>query len=130
VWRLRQEGIAVLALVRRTSNGAVLRGSGPRSPWGDLRDIESLMKACSGCRAERRPPWVIDPVTRKLRLRTSFCARILIDAPVGDPRDCRCGQVGAVTVYIVREELMGIEGSLERIEAANLEQGKDKSGKQ
>ena len=30
----------------------------------------------------------------------------------------------------VREELMGIERSLERIEAAKLEQGKDKSGKQ
>ena len=30
----------------------------------------------------------------------------------------------------VREELMGIEWSLERIEAAKLEQGKDKSGKQ
>jgi hypothetical protein len=29
----------------------------------------------------------------------------------------------------VREELMGIERSLERMEAAKLEQGKDKSGK-
>jgi hypothetical protein len=29
----------------------------------------------------------------------------------------------------VREELMGIERSLERIKAAKLEQGKDESGK-
>jgi hypothetical protein len=30
----------------------------------------------------------------------------------------------------VREELLGIERSLERMKAAKLEQGKDKSGKQ
>jgi hypothetical protein len=41
-------------------------------------------------------PQATDAATRKVRLlkeershRIFFCARILIDVPVGDPRDCR-----------------------------------------
>lgn len=51
VWRLCQEGVAIRALVRRASNVAVLEHSGAEFIEGDLRDIESLRKACSGCRA-------------------------------------------------------------------------------
>jgi uncharacterized protein YbjT (DUF2867 family) len=51
VRRLCQEGLAVRALVRRTSNVAVLEHSGAEFIEGDLRDVESLRKACYGCRA-------------------------------------------------------------------------------
>jgi len=51
VWSLRREGIAVRALVRPTPNASVLQGAGAEVVTGDLRDIESLRKACWGCRA-------------------------------------------------------------------------------
>jgi uncharacterized protein YbjT (DUF2867 family) len=51
VRRLCQEGLAVRALVRRTSNVAVLEHSGAEFIEGDLRDVESLRRACYGCRA-------------------------------------------------------------------------------
>lgn len=51
VRRLCQEGIAVRALVRHTLNVAALKGSGAEFTEGDLRDVESLRKACYGCRA-------------------------------------------------------------------------------
>jgi hypothetical protein len=44
VWRLRRDGVAVLALVRPTSDLAML-------VVGDLRDPESLQKACQRCDA-------------------------------------------------------------------------------
>lgn len=49
VWRLRRDGIAVRALVRPTSNRAVLEGSGAEPVVGDLRDAKSLRMACRGC---------------------------------------------------------------------------------
>ena len=51
VCRLRRDGIAVRALVRPTSNRAVLEGSGAEFAVGDLRDAESLRVACRGCEA-------------------------------------------------------------------------------
>ena len=51
VWRLRRDGVAVRTLVRPTSNRAVLEGSGAELVVGDLRDPESLRRACRGCEA-------------------------------------------------------------------------------
>jgi uncharacterized protein YbjT (DUF2867 family) len=51
VRRLCHEGIAVRALVRRASNVRVLEHTGAEFIEGDLRDVESLRKACYGCRA-------------------------------------------------------------------------------
>ena len=51
VWRLRKDGVAVRALVRPTSKTDVLKGSGAELVVGDLRDAESLRRACRGCEA-------------------------------------------------------------------------------
>ena len=51
VRRLRQDGMAVRALVRPTSNVSVLQGLGAEIVVGDLRDPESLRRACRGCDA-------------------------------------------------------------------------------
>ncbi len=51
VWRLRQAGMPVRALVRPTPKREVLEGSGAELVVGDLRDRESLRVACQGCEA-------------------------------------------------------------------------------
>ncbi len=51
VWQLRQEGIPIRALVRPASSTTGLQGSGAELVIGDLRDPESLRKACRGCDA-------------------------------------------------------------------------------
>jgi uncharacterized protein YbjT (DUF2867 family) len=51
VRRLRMDGLVVRALVRPASDLAVLRGSGSELVVGDLRDAESLRRACQGCDA-------------------------------------------------------------------------------
>jgi uncharacterized protein YbjT (DUF2867 family) len=51
VWRLRADGVVVRALVRPASDVAVLRDSGAELVAGDLRNAESLRKACKGCDA-------------------------------------------------------------------------------
>src|SRR5712692_7204123 len=51
VWRLRAAGVSVRALVRSASNVTVLRDSGAELVVGDLRNAESLRKACKGCDA-------------------------------------------------------------------------------
>src|SRR5712692_3779095 len=51
VWRLSEDGVPVRALVRPTSNVAVLLDSDAERVKGDLRDAESLRKACRGCDA-------------------------------------------------------------------------------
>jgi len=51
VRRLRADGVLVRALVRPTSDVTVLRDSGAELVVGDLRNAESLRKACKGCGA-------------------------------------------------------------------------------
>ena len=51
VRRVRQDGMMVRALVRPASDVAVLRDSGAELVVGDLRNAESLRKACRGCDA-------------------------------------------------------------------------------
>ena len=51
VRRLRSDGAVVRALVRPTSDVAVLLGSGAELVRGDLRNVESLRRACRGCDA-------------------------------------------------------------------------------
>ena len=51
VWRLRADGVLVRALVRPASNVTGLRDSGAELVVGDLRNAESLRKACKGCEA-------------------------------------------------------------------------------
>ncbi len=51
VRRLRADGVLVRALVRPTSDVTVLRDSGAELVVGDLRNAESLRKACKGCDA-------------------------------------------------------------------------------
>jgi len=51
VWRLRAAGVSVRAFVRPASNVTVLRDSGAELVVGDLRNAESLQKACKGCDA-------------------------------------------------------------------------------
>ena len=51
VWRLSQDRVPVRALVRPASNVSVLLGSGAELVTGDLRNPESLQKACRGCNA-------------------------------------------------------------------------------
>ncbi len=51
VQRLRQDAMVVRALVRPASDVAVLRDSGAELVVGDLRDAESLRRACRGCDA-------------------------------------------------------------------------------
>ncbi len=48
---LRMDGLVVRALVRPASDLAVLRGSGAELVVGDLRNSESLRRACQGCDA-------------------------------------------------------------------------------
>ena len=54
VWRLRRDGVAVRAMVRPTSEVAMLEGSEAELIVGDLRDPESLRKACRGCQLRRQ----------------------------------------------------------------------------
>jgi len=51
VRRLRMDGVVVRALVRPASDVTVLRDSGPELVVGDLRNAESLRRACQGCDA-------------------------------------------------------------------------------
>ena len=51
VRRLRMDGVVVRALVRPASDVAVLRDSGAELVVGDLRNAESLRRACQGCDA-------------------------------------------------------------------------------
>jgi len=51
VWRLCAAGVLVRALVRPASNVTVLRDSGAELVVGDLRNAESLRRACQGCDA-------------------------------------------------------------------------------
>lgn len=51
VRRLRMDGVVVRALVRPASDVAVLRDSGAELVVGDLRNAESLLRACQGCDA-------------------------------------------------------------------------------
>jgi NADH dehydrogenase len=51
VRRLRADGVVVRAMVRPASDVAVLRDSGAELVVGDLRNAESLRRACQGCDA-------------------------------------------------------------------------------
>ncbi len=51
VWRLLRDRIRVRGLVRPKSSVDVLQGSGAEFVAGDLRDVESLRRACRGCEA-------------------------------------------------------------------------------
>ena len=51
VRRLRQDGMAIRALVRPTSSVSILHGLGAEIVVGDLRDPESLRRACRRCDA-------------------------------------------------------------------------------
>ena len=78
-YRSRRGEVKLLLLAVPSAVGSVLRRL-----LAEWREEMTLLVAAR--------PWVIDPDTRKLRLfgeershRISFCARILIDVPVGDP---------------------------------------------